>query len=108
MNILVTGASGFLGSALIPRLLEKGHKVYCLSRHPPEAKENLIPLTGDILKYCLGLEEIPADIEAVQHLAGLHNLGEDKDGSIWATNVTGTRNVIDFCLKHKIPHLYFT
>ncbi|MBA7468183.1 ADP-L-glycero-D-manno-heptose-6-epimerase [subsurface metagenome] len=108
MNILVTGASGFIGTALVPRLLERGHKVYGVSRHPPAPAENLIPLQGDILEPGLGLKEVPADIEAVQHLAGLHNLGEDKDGSIWATNVTGTRNVINFCLKHKIPHLYFT
>jgi len=108
MNILVTGASGFLGTALVPRLLAKGHKVYGVSRHPPAPTENLIPLVGDILEPDLGLEEVPGDIEAVQHLAGLHNLGEDGDGSIWATNVEGTRNVIDFCLTHKIPHLYFT
>jgi len=108
MSILVTGASGFLGSALIPRLLEKGHKVYALSRHPPEAGEQLIPLTGDIIQYDLGLKDVPEDIHAVQRLAAIHRLGDDKDGSIWETNVVGTRNVIDFCLKHNISHLYFT
>lgn len=108
MNILVTGASGFLGTALVPRLLEKGHKIYAVSRHPPAPAENLIPLQGDILEPDLGLTAIPQDISAVQHLAGIHKLGKDTDGSIWAVNVTGTRNVIDFCLKHKVPHLYFT
>lgn len=106
--ILLTGASGFVGQALIPKLLAKGHKVYGLSRHPPEAAENLIPLKGDILQPDLGLGDVPEDISCVHHLAAIHRLGEDKDESIWQTNVEGTQNIIDFCLKHNIPHLYFT
>lgn len=108
MSILVTGGSGFLGKALVPKLIEKGRKVYSLSRHPPEASENLVPLAGDILQPNLGLSEVPQDIHAVHHLAAIHKLGEDRDGIIWKTNVDGTRNVIDFCLKYNIPHLYFT
>jgi len=107
MAILLTGASGFLGSALLPRLLAKGYKVYGLSRHPPARDKNLVPVIGDILQPDLGLDKVPEDIHAIHHLAALHKLGEDKDGSIWKTNVEGTQNVIAFCLKHNIPHLYF-
>ena len=109
MAILVTGASGFVGSTLIPLLIEKGHRVYGLSRHPPEAQEKLIPLTGDITEPNLGLKDVPEDIAVVHHLAGIHSLRiEDKDSLIWETNVRGTKNVVDFCLKHDIPRLYFT
>jgi len=109
MAILVTGASGFLGTVLVDRLLEKGHRVYGVSRHPPAPRKNLIPLRGDIIQPDLGLTiEVPRDIHAVHHLAGVHSLGEDKDGSIWRTNVLGTRSVIDFCARYKIPRLYFT
>lgn len=107
-HILVTGASGFLGSAFIPKLLEKGQTVYGLSRHPPEARQNLIPLAGDITEQDLGLEDIPGRIDAVHHLAGIHHLGDDRDGSIWKTNVFGTENVINFCITRDIPRLYFT
>ena len=107
MALLVTGASGFISQALIPKLLAQVHKVYGLSRHPPEARQNLIPLTGDVTEENLGLNRVPR-INAVYHLAGIHRLsGEDKDGSIWRTNVEGTYNVVQFCLNHKIPHLYF-
>lgn len=34
MNILVTGATGYIGGRLIPRLLEKGHFIRCLARRP--------------------------------------------------------------------------
>lgn len=108
MNILVTGASGFVGSALIPKLLAKGHTVYGLSRHPPEASVKLIPVVGDITKPNLGLQEIPKDIHAIYHLAAIHRLGADKDGAIWEINVVGTQNVLDFCTKHGVQYLYFT
>lgn len=107
-NILVTGASGFVGSALIPKLIAKGDTVYALSRHPPAPIENLIPLAGDITAPNLGLrqEDVP-DIAAVYHLAGLHMLGKDEEGSIWKTNVDGTKNVLDFCINHGISRLFF-
>lgn len=108
MSILVTGASGFVGTALIEKLLEKGHKVYGLSRHPPMGSKNLIPVEGDITEANLGMGKVPKDIHTVHHVAGIHSLGEDKDGSIWQTNVEGTRNVLAFCIKNNIPRLYFT
>lgn len=108
MSVLVTGASGFVGTALIKKLLEKRHKVYGLSRHPPIGSKNLVPVKGDILLPDLGMGEVPEDIHAVHHVAGLHSLGEDRDGSIWQTNVKGTRNVLDFCVKNGIFRLYFT
>ena len=49
------------------------------------------------------------DITVVYHLAGIHTLRqEDKDGSIWRTNVDGTNNVLDFCRKHDVRRLFFT
>lgn len=108
MSYLITGASGFVGQALIPLLLAQEHKIYGLSRHPPAEAENLIPLTGDITEENLALTKVPRDIYAIYHLAGIHRLGEDKDGSIWRTNAIGTYNVLEFCARYKIPHLYFT
>ena len=109
MAILITGGTGFLGAALIDRLLKQGHKVYSVSRHAPELREGLVPLRGDIMMPDFGLREIlaPANISAVYHLAAIAKLGKDNDGSIWRTNVEGTKNVIDFCLRYQIPHLYF-
>lgn len=109
MAVLITGASGFFGSALTERLLERGHHVYALSRHPPVARENLIPLQGDITELGFGLSEVPKDIHAIYHLAGIHSLRmKDKDEAIYSANVVGTKNVLDFCVGHDIRKLIFT
>jgi len=111
MAILVTGASGYIGKTLVDRLLSRGHKVYGLSRHPPAARKNLIPLKGDITLPNLGLPatEDLKDITIVYHLAGVHTLRiEDRDDEIYMTNVKGTRNVLNFCLAHDVPRLEYT
>lgn len=40
MHILVTGATGYIGGRLIPRLLARGHTVRVMSRQP----RNLVPM----------------------------------------------------------------
>jgi uncharacterized protein (TIGR01777 family) len=41
MKIIVTGGSGFIGKALIPRLVAEGHEVVLLTRNPPEARSKV-------------------------------------------------------------------
>lgn len=39
MRLLVTGATGYIGGRLIPQLLERGHEVRVLARHPERLSE---------------------------------------------------------------------
>ncbi len=71
----------------------------------------MYPLHGDILQPNLGLADVGGQrrvFDMVHHLAAIHRLGEDKDDSIWETNVKGTINVVEFCRKHEVPELRFT
>ena len=42
MNILVTGGAGFIGSHLVDKLLDKGHRVVCVDNFLLGTKDNLI------------------------------------------------------------------
>ena len=46
MEVLLTGASGFVGSLLLPRLLEQGHAVAALTRDPERLRATLTPAEG--------------------------------------------------------------
>ena len=49
MNVLVAGATGFVGSHLVPALLAEGHSVRCLSRNPDRASSRL-PAGAEIVR----------------------------------------------------------
>ncbi len=65
MHVLVTGGTGFIGSALVPRLLEAGHVVTVVSRSPARAIDQF----GKRIKACT-LEDLPDSFDAVVNLAG--------------------------------------
>jgi uncharacterized protein YbjT (DUF2867 family) len=46
VRILVTGATGYIGGRLVPRLLDAGHEVRCLSRSPEKLRD--VPWAGDV------------------------------------------------------------
>jgi len=77
-TILVTGATGYIGGRLVPRLLEKGYKVRCLARHPerltgrPWAGSVEI-LRGDIYKD-EGLDKALAGTDAAYYL--VHSMAD--------------------------------
>jgi len=77
MKLLVTGATGYVGGRLIPRLLERGHKVCCLVRDPERLQgrpwqHQVDIVQGDVLKPD-SLEQAFQGVEAAYYL--VHSLG---------------------------------
>ncbi|WP_327006020.1 SDR family oxidoreductase [Dactylosporangium sp. NBC_01737] len=78
MRCLVTGATGYVGGRLVPRLLAAGHEVRCLTRDPRRLRD--VPwagrveiAAGDVARDD-GLAEAVRDVDVVYYL--VHALGQ--------------------------------
>jgi nucleoside-diphosphate-sugar epimerase len=80
--IAVTGATGFVGQALVPRLLQAGHRVRILARQLPQfapgAAGPVELVLGD-LSQASALERLVCGADAVLHLAGLIKARREAD-----------------------------
>jgi len=97
-TVLLTGASGVVGHALLQRLGDLG--VVCLVHRSPVSGPNVTTALGDIAKPGLGLAEqdyaeLAAKVDAVIHCAAITDFNRT-DGTLEATNITGTQYVAAF------------
>ncbi len=110
MKILVTGATGKVGSRLVPRLLTKGYKVSILVRDAAKAAD-LAALGAEIAIGDLYNEHTlpPAleNMDAVVHLAALFRTFTDNDGIV-KTNLAGTIALADAAIAAGVKRFVFT
>lgn len=92
MSLLaITGATGFVGSAVLDAALAGGHQVRALARREQALRAGVEWLRGD-LGDAGALAAQVAGADAVIHVAGLTNTPDP--AAFEAANVTGTANVI--------------
>ena len=113
MNVLVTGGAGFIGSHLADRLVRLGHRVVVIDNESTGRRENVPGAAG----YIKGDVANPAELEAafspgldaVCHIAGQVSLIRSftHPGTDLATNVGGTLNVLQACLKYRVRRLLY-
>ena len=113
-DILITGFPGFLGSALLPRLLARaaGDTAVCLvqakfadlaeerrgeiERDHPDTAGRIRLVEGDITRAGLGLEDgAGRNVREIYHLAAIYDLAVTREAGM-LVNVEGTRRVLEF------------
>lgn len=106
MRILVTGGSGFIGSRLIPALLERGHEVTNLDLVRSSA-EGALTVIGDVCDVD-ALTAIAADHDAIVHLAAEHRDDVSPVSRYTEVNVGGSAAVIAAAEANGIERIVFT
>ncbi len=95
MNVLITGASGFIGKQLVNRLAGE-HHIICLSRRTFVADVTFVQGSFDSVEDLSGLD--PYEIDVVIHLAAVTGGCTEEEGL--AINVLGTRRLYRYLLDH--------
>lgn len=122
-NILVTGASGLVGSHLLYELTSSGNPVCALIRNKesiPRVKkifsyyttqvDSLISkikwIEGNVQDYIF-LLEVFEDIKYVYHTAACVSFNPFEKDLIFSTNIYGTQKVVNACLENKVEKLCY-
>ena len=110
---LVTVGTGFIGAALVLRLLNQGHRVRVLDNNSRGAERRLGTAVGDVelvvgdIRSSEVVERAVNGVDAVHHLAfvnGTENFYMHPD-LVLEVGAKGMINVVDACIKHGVPEL---
>ncbi len=98
MNLLVTGGTGFLGTALVPILARDGHRLRLLQRsEAPDAER----LGADVVRASFedgsAVRAALDGVDAVLHLAGQVSFDPDEPARLYELHVQGTRRLLEAC-----------
>lgn len=113
MKILITGATGFIGSRLTNKLIKSGLEVSCITRKASsERVKGLKNLGAKIYHGNImdekSLKNLPTDIDVVYHLAALLDHTFSSYAPYFQTNVKGTKNLVERFLDSNVKKFVFT
>jgi nucleoside-diphosphate-sugar epimerase len=108
MKALVTGGGGFLGKAIVTRLLNRGDDVVSLARGEyPQLEAMGVRTVRGCLTDRNAVREAARDCDVVFHVAAKASVDSLYE-EFRATNVNGTRHVIQACRELGIKRLVYT
>jgi len=109
VKVLVTGASGFLGGRIIPKILEEGHEVVALIRSTSNTEG--LPKNIEIREADLfdtpSLEAAVQGVNVVIHLAAYFDFYPSDEDLMFKVNVEGTRNVMNACVGTDVERFIY-
>jgi uncharacterized protein YbjT (DUF2867 family) len=99
MRVFVTGASGYVGSAIVSELLQQGYEVTALVRNGSTiSAPSIRAIEGDLLRPQT-YEAALADCDAVIHLVGIIREQPSGDITFDRLHVQGTRAIVEACQR---------
>jgi nucleoside-diphosphate-sugar epimerase len=107
MKVLVTGATGFVGKAIVEKLSETGFDVLSAGRRKLSAKENTPNFIQLDITDVESLENLKAlkNIDVIIHSAGLaHQFGKVDNDKFREVNVEGTKNIGKVAVELNVKH----
>lgn len=111
MTALVTGGTGFVGSAVVRKLLTAGHQVRVLARPTSDCSNlNGLPVkvvTGDLTDRG-SLDRALNGCTTLFHVAADYRLWAPEPQQLYAANVTGTRNIMLAALESGVERIVYT
>ena len=108
MNTLVTGGGGFLGKAIVARLLERGDRVAIYARGDyPELKSWGVEVVRGDLADAGTVSNAMRGRDRVFHTAAKAGIW-GRRADFFRTNVAGTENVVKACQRHGVGVLVYT
>jgi dihydroflavonol-4-reductase len=111
MRAFVTGGTGFIGGAVVRRLLEAGHEVKALVRHGADTRQfdslAVEQVAGD-LRDCESLRRGMAGCGWVFHVAALYSFWGYRWKDFYETNVEGTRHVLEVARREGVERIVYT
>lgn len=110
-RVLVTGATGFIGSAVTRQLLERGQEVVTLVEPGVDAANldglDVKQVVGD-LRRAEDVRQVVSGCRAVFHVAALYRFWARDPSAFYAINVEGTRNVLGAVAESGVERLVYT
>lgn len=109
MSVLVTGATGLLGSHLIAYLVRQHQTVRAIYRThipalPPDVQERVEWVRADLLDIP-SLRDALQDVQYVYHCAGKVSFARKARRELMLVNVEGTRHLVDLCIEMRVRRM---
>ncbi len=111
MKILVTGASGFVGSAVTRKCLERGYDVRVMLRStsdPGNIQELPVERVHADLTDAASLQNAIEGCAGLIHVAADYRLWSRNPDELYQTNVTGTRELMKAALECGVERIVYT
>ena len=105
-NILLTGASGFIGSCILKKILKLNYTVYAIGNTKVKFRHKNFKFIKQNLKKKIVLNK-KVNFDYIIHTAAISPAKNISDEAIMSYNLKSTENIINFAKDKKIQNLIF-